>query len=275
VSAVPAGDLLAAALLGVVQGLTEFLPVSSSGHLILSRAVFGFEAERLGLAFDVACHVGTLVAVVAYFWRDLVAMIRALPTAFSRRPSGDARRMWLIVAGTLPVVIFALAAGDLVEVRLRTPVVAATMLALVAVVLLVVERAGRKVRFESSLGFGEAALLGCAQAAALVPGVSRSGATIATGMAMGLKRDEAARFSFLLGVPAILAAAGKEGLEVAGAGLAPGEWQLFVIGGVTSAVVGYAAVAVFLRFLTRHSLAAFAWYRLAVAGLFAAWWFVR
>ena len=271
----PPGGLLQAAALGVVQGLTEFLPVSSSGHLILAREVLGIDAGALGLAFDVACHVGTLAAVVAYFWRDLAAMARAVPEALSWRPAGDARRLWLITAGTLPVIAVGVTAADVIESRLRAPVVAAVMLALVAVVLLAVERFGRRDRQETSLGLGEAVLLGCAQAAALVPGVSRSGATIATGMARGLRRDEAARFSFLLGVPAILAAAGKEGLVLVSTGFAPGEWQLFVVGAGTSAVVGYATVAGFLRYLARHSLGVFAWYRLAVAAAFAVWFLVR
>jgi len=271
----PPGGLLQAAALGVVQGLTEFLPVSSSGHLILAREVLGIDAGALGLAFDVACHVGTLAAVVAYFWRDLAAMARAVPEALSWRPAGDARRLWLITAGTLPVIAVGVTAADVIESRLRTPVVAAVMLAVVAVVLLAVERFGRRDRQETSLGLGEAVLLGCAQAAALVPGVSRSGATIATGMARGLRRDEAARFSFLLGVPAILAAAGKEGLVLVSTGFAPGEWQLFVVGAGTSAVIGYATVAGFLRYLARHSLGVFAWYRLAVAAAFAVWFLVR
>jgi undecaprenyl-diphosphatase len=271
----PSGDLAAAVLLGVVQGLTEFLPVSSSAHLLLAREALGFDAERFGLSFDVACHVGTLVAVLLYFRRELTRMARAVPSVFGGQPDADARRVRLVALGTIPVVAFGLTAGDVIEAELRAPAVAASMLAVVAVVMLAVERLGRFGRSEMSIGHGEAVVIGCAQAAALVPGVSRSGATITTGMALGLRREEAARFSFLLGVPAILAAALREGLALALRGVGPGEWPLFVTGIFVSGAVGYLAIAALLRFLVGHSLAVFAWYRLGVAAAFALWWWVR
>jgi undecaprenyl-diphosphatase len=148
--------------------------------------------------------------------------------------------------------------------------VAASTLALGAIGFFIVERVGARARGESSIGAGDALAIGCAQAAALVPGVSRSGATITVGMFLGLTRDGAARFSFLLGVPAILAAAGHAGLDLVKTGLGPGEAQVFLVGMVVSAVVGYAAIGSLLRYLTRHSLAAFAWYRLVVAGVVVA-----
>jgi undecaprenyl-diphosphatase len=240
--------------------------------LILARAFFGWNAEGFGLAFDVACHVGTLAAVVAYFWRDLVAMTAAIPGVFDRSPSVPARRIRLIVAGTVPVVVFGVLASDAVERTLRTPLVAAVSLAAVALAFFVVERVGSQQRGERSVRIGEATLIGCAQAAALVPGVSRSGATISAAMCMGLRRDEAARFTFLLGVPAILAAAAKEGVTLARQGLAPGEWSLFAAGGVASAVVGYLTVRYFIRYLADHSLRPFAWYRLALAASVLVWW---
>ena len=265
-------SLLLAGLLGLIQGLTEFLPVSSSGHLILARAAFGWEGERFGLAFDVACHVGTLLAVVVYFRRELAAMVVALPQVLSPPLSVPARQIWLLAAGTAPVVVAAVAFSNAVESTLRTPAVVVAMLALVALAFFVVERVGTKTRTEDSITVKEAVLLGCAQALALVPGVSRSGSTIAAGMFMGLRRSDAARFSFLLGVPAILAAAGKEGIDLIRLGLAPGELQLFAVGVATSAVVGYFTVKYFIRFLGVHSLRAFAWYRLALAAAFVAWW---
>jgi len=264
--------LVAAVLLGVIQGLTEFLPVSSSAHLILARAFFGWNAEGFGLAFDVACHVGTLAAVVAYFRRDLVEMAAALPGVFDRRASEPARRIRLIAAGTMPVVVFGVLASGLVERTLRTPVVAAVNLAAVALIFFVVERVGSQQRGERSVSAGEATLIGCAQAAALVPGVSRSGATISAAMFMGLRRDEAARFTFLLGVPAILAAAGKESIVLFRQGLAPGEGPLFAAGAIASAIVGYLTVKYFIRYLGGHSLRPFAWYRLALAASVLVWW---
>jgi undecaprenyl-diphosphatase len=265
---------LTAALLGVVQGLTEFLPVSSSAHLILVRAFFGWDGEALGatwIAFDVACHVGTLLAVVFYFWSDLAAMLVSLPDALSRRPGLAGRRIQLIVLGTLPVVVVGLAMTDEIASRLRTPAVAATMLALGAVLFLVAERIGRRPKSEDEMSAGNALAIGLAQSAALVPGVSRSGATIAVGMLAGIARPAAARFTFLLSVPAILAAAVKEGLELRHLSLTSSDLQLFAIGMATSGIVGYLVVRFLIRYLASHRLDVFAWYRLALAAATFVW----
>lgn len=270
--------LLYAALLGVIQGLTEFLPVSSSAHLILARAFFGWDSDQFGIAFDVACHVGTLAAVLVYFRTEILAMIRSVGNVRSLAGPAPDPAAWmamLIVIGTIPAVIVGLLFGDAIETRLRTPLVAAVALAAVAVGFFVVERLGSKRRTQASLGIADAIVIGCAQAAALVPGVSRSGATITAAMAGGMRRDEAARFAFLLGVPAILAAAVKEGLPFVKHGFPPGEAALFAVGMVTSAVVGYLAVRFFIRYVSGHSLAAFAWYRLALAAAVVVWWFGR
>ncbi|HEX7487064.1 MAG TPA: undecaprenyl-diphosphate phosphatase [Vicinamibacterales bacterium] len=270
--------LVYAVLLGVIQGLTEFLPVSSSAHLILARAFFGWDSEQFGMAFDVACHVGTLIAVLVYFRSEILAMVRAIPragTLLQPKPDPAAWMALLIVVGTIPAVVVGLAFGRIIEERLRTPAVAAVMLAVVALAFFAVERYGARRRTQASLGLVDTALIGCAQAAALVPGVSRSGSTIATGMALGLRRDESARFAFLLGVPAILAAAAKEGLPFVKHGLPPGAGLLFTAGMVSSAVVGYFAIRFFIRYVTGHSLAAFAWYRLALAATVVIWWFTR
>lgn len=258
-----------AAILGAVQGLTEFLPVSSSAHLILARLLLGWDAEALGLAFDVACHVGTLLAVLVYFRHDLWAMARAVPDVF-RGGAGPARRVRLIAAGTVPVVVVGLLWAPVIEARLRTPGVAAATLALGAIGFFVADRFGRQAREEESAGYGDSVAIGIAQAAALVPGVSRSGATITVGMLLGLRREAAARFSFLLGVPAITAAAAHAGLEVAETGLTGDQAILFLIGMSVSAVVGYLAIGYLLRYLTRHTLSVFAWYRLAVAAIVVA-----
>jgi undecaprenyl-diphosphatase len=261
--------LVYAALLGVVQGLTEFLPVSSSAHLILARAVFGWDADAFGLAFDVACHVGTLLSVVVFFWRDLLAMVGAVPKLASADPA--AHRVRLVIAGTIPVVIVGLTLADVIEDRMRTPLVCAVTLALGALALLAAERVGEPRRREADIGLGDALALGGAQALALVPGVSRSGSTIAVGMLLGLNRAAAARFSFILGVPAILAAAGKEGLHLAKTGLDSEARILFGIGVLTSAAVGYLTIKYFLKFLTTHRLDVFAYYRLALAAVLVVW----
>jgi undecaprenyl-diphosphatase len=263
-----------AVVLGVVQGLTEFLPVSSSAHLILARALLGWDAAELGLAFDVACHVGTLGAVLAYFRADLAALAAAVP-GLLRAPLWPAdaagRRLRLIAVGTVPVVIVGLLLAGAIEDALRTPWVTVVTLVAVAVLFLLVERTGRATRGEEAMTPAAALAIGVAQAAALVPGVSRSGATITTGMFLGLRREAAARFSFLLGVPAILAAAAHESLPLLRSGLAAGQAWMFLIGMGVSGVVGYVTIKYFLRYLVGHSLAPFAWYRIALAAVTAVW----
>jgi undecaprenyl-diphosphatase len=271
-------SLFAALVLGVVQGLTEFLPVSSSAHLILARAFVGWDAGALGLPFDVAIHLGTLSAVAAFFARDLVALVAALPRAFHRGAGPDVRRLRRLAVGTLPVVI---AGGvfwsDAAQQATRTPAVAATMLLAGAALLFGIERWRAGGGGEDALTAGGALAIGVAQAAALVPGVSRSGATIAAGMACGLRREAAARFAFLLSVPAILAASlhASIGLarEIAAGAVVFGgrDAGLFAVGMITSGVVGYLTVKYLIEFLGRHRLDVFAWYRVVLALATFAW----
>jgi undecaprenyl-diphosphatase len=267
--------LLPAALLGVVQGLTEFLPISSSAHLILARAFFGWDTDRFGLPFDVACHVGTLIALLIYFRREIVQMLQAVPSVGRPGASVPARLVLLLVVGTIPIVAVGLAFNDWIENIVRdpavAPAVAAAALAVGAIVLLGVDRAGARERAEDSLTVMDALAVGAAQAAALVPGVSRSGATIAMGIFLGLRRDAAARFSFLLGIPAVIAAAGHEALPVARDIQAPGMVQVFAVGMLVSGVVGYITVKYFIRYLAGHSLDVFAYYRLALAAATGLW----
>jgi undecaprenyl-diphosphatase len=262
--------LFVAALLGVIQGLTEFLPVSSSAHLILARAFFGWDADVFGLPFDVALHAGTLVAVLAYFRNDVRDMIVAAPTALSAR-SGAGRLARLIVVGTIPVVVVGVLFADWLEAHMRTPAVIAVTLAIGGFALLLAERVGAQRRDEGALTTTDAALMGIGQSTALVPGMSRSGSTIATGMLLGMTRESAARFSFLLGIPAIAGAAAKEGIHILRTGLSHQDMMLFAIGMMTSAAVGYLTIKYFLRFLAGHRLDVFAYYRLALAAGTVVW----
>jgi undecaprenyl-diphosphatase len=263
--------VLTAALLGVIQGLTEFLPVSSSAHLILARFFFGWEAPEFGLAFDVALHVGTLAAIVVFFWSDIRSMIAAVPSVLLPGAGRSARLMRLIAIGTIPAIVVGLLFNDYIETKLRTPAVAAAALAVGAVVMLIAERVGSGRRDETSLSVTDALLIGAAQACALIPGVSRSGSTIAVGMLLGIRREPAARFTFLLAVPAILAAAGKESLELRHMHPDAGMLTLFAVGALVSAIVGYLTIKYFLRFLGAHRLDGFAYYRLALAALTLVW----
>jgi undecaprenyl-diphosphatase len=277
-----------AALLGVVQGLTEFLPVSSTAHLILARMFFGFQVEKFGLPFDVAIHIGTLAAVIVYFRRDLYAMLRSVPSLFRpgvaaagqhvsidrqdvRAGAEGARLIWLLAVGSIPAAVVGYLFSDAIEMHLRTPQVSAAALAIGAIGLFAAERSGAKLRNEESLTVAEAFWIGCAQAAALVPGVSRSGATIMIALFLGLRRAEAARFTFLLGIAAILGAAALKFPDMLEQGMGTDGAQLFGVGIASSGTVGYLAVKYFIRFLARHSLDVFAWYRLALAGSVVVW----
>jgi undecaprenyl-diphosphatase len=266
--------IVEAALLGIVQGLTEFLPVSSSAHLILARAFFGWSAgsgeSGLDLAFDVFCHVGTLVAVLAFFRTEVVQLVFAVPGALRGGGGLHGRRLWLIAAGTVPVAVVGLLWSDAID-AVRSPVVAAVALLVGAVLLLVIERLGAQGHGDERLTLAGAFGIGVAQAAALVPGVSRSGATIAMGMALGLRRAAAARFTFLLSVPAILAAAAKKTIDLRGVTIEPGVMDILIVGMLTSAVVGYVTVKYFIRFLEGHRLDVFAWYRVALAAATFVW----
>jgi undecaprenyl-diphosphatase len=262
-------ELLQAILLGIVQGLTEFLPVSSSGHLLLGQYFLGVDQDRFGLSFDAAIHTGTVLAIVSFFWRDILRMARAFLRSL-RGPdlTDSAQRMaYLILAATVPAGIIGVLFQEFFATAVRSPWVVVTTLVLVGVLFIVGEAVGRKSRKASKLTFAEAIGIGLAQAAALVPGVSRSGATITMGLFLGLRRDEAARFSFLMSVPITAAAAGLSLAEVAGEGLDAREALLFAAGGISSGVVGYLAIRFLLNFLADHSLRAFAYYRFALAAV--------
>lgn len=256
-------------MLGVVQGLTEFLPISSSAHLILVRALCGWDAGSAEIAFDVACHLGTLVAVLVYFREDVARLAVAAPAALVGGTGESARAGRLIVVATVPIALMGGFFADVVE-QLRQPAVAAVALALGALVMLAAERVGSRSRPAASLSVLEAVGLGCAQAAALVPGVSRSGAVLTVAMLRGLTRDAAARFAFLVGIPAIFAAGVRAAWTLGVGGMAESTMVLLV-GFVTSCVVGYVAVAGLFRYIARHSLDLFAYYRLVIAAALGIW----
>jgi undecaprenyl-diphosphatase len=222
----------------------------------------------------VALHAGTLVAILLFFWSDLMAMLTAIPDVLSaqRGPGKIAR---LIVLGTIPVVIAGVTVAGWLEAHWRTPPVIAVTLIAGAGWMLAAERLGSKDLTEEALTPGGAVLVGVAQSTALVPGMSRSGSTMSMAMLLGLTRESAARFSFLLGVPAIGAAAAKEGLHVLKAGLTAHDAALFLLGMTVSALVGYLTIRFFLRYLAGHSLDAFAYYRLALAAVTIVWLLAR
>jgi undecaprenyl-diphosphatase len=261
-----------ALILGIVQGITEFFPISSSGHLLLVPELFGWPEQPL--AFDVALHAGTALAILAYFHRDWWILIRETLCDLRRHHARVARwgpyghLMLLLAAGTVPAVIVGLGIGGLEE-QLRTPAVVATMLVLVGGYMAAAERwaAPNKEPGLERLTLLGAMVVGLAQAFALVPGVSRSGSTIATGMFIGLDRSTAARFSFLLATPVTVAALVKELPNLRGAAEQGITGLEIGVGIVTSLVVGLAAIRFLLRYLTVGRLYPFVVYRVALAAV--------
>lgn len=254
-----------AIVLGVVQGLTEFLPISSTAHLRITPVVLG--QHDPGAAFTAVLQLGTLAAVIVYFARDLFI---DLPRAFVRdwrSPRG--RLPWLLVLGTIPIVAVGLAAKDLVEGDARSLYVIAVALAVVGVVMAVVDARARGARTLDDLGVRDALIIGGAQALALCPGVSRSGATIIAALVVGMRRSDAARFSFLLGIPAV-AGAGILETPAALRQLGDDAAAPLAAGLLAAAITGYATIAWLIRFLGSHRLVGFAIYRIAVAAALAA-----
>jgi undecaprenyl-diphosphatase len=261
---------LQALLLGVVQGLTEFLPISSSGHLILVPWLLDFhyleEHEDFNKTFDVAVHAGTLLAVLVYFrieiWRLVVAALGSL----RRREisTSNERLAWRIAVATVPAAAVGAAFADAIEDDLGEPWQIAILLIFFGLVLWLADRAPERRQMES-LSWIEAAGIGVAQAIALAPGTSRAGITITAGRLLGLTRDAAARFSFLMLAPVVAGATVFEGADVVRDGLPPGSTGPFVVGSVAAAASGFAAIWVLLRYLRTHSYDAFVVYRL-IAG---------
>jgi len=277
-----------AIVIGLVQGLTEFLPISSSGHLILVPWLFGWEEP--GLSFDAAMHLGTLLAVFVYFWRELLAMVLAAPTAVSRplailrstpSPTGtspgresDARLALLLIVGSIPGGIVGLLAQSRIEDvfhgekhQTLSIVVIAMLLMVFALFLWWADRTATHRRRISEMTVRDTLTIGVAQAMALIPGVSRSGATLTAGLFRGLRRADAARFSFLLGTPLVTLAGLKGVVDILSADPTNTELRMMAVGMVTSAFSGFAAISVLLRYLQRSSTVLFVIYRL-VAGLF-------
>jgi|TARA_B100000959_G_scaffold113674_1_gene119849 undecaprenyl-diphosphatase len=263
-------DAQQAMWLGLVQGLTEFLPISSSGHLILVTDLLGWPDQ--GLAFDVAVHLGTLLAVLAYFRRDVAAIIGGwLLKLRGGDSTPEARLGGLIVIGTVPAVIAGLLLGSSIDTVLRNPLVIVLSTIFFGLVLWWADAKGRRERQIDSLTGQDALLIGIAQALALIPGTSRSGITLTAGLALGLDRSAAARFSFLMAIPVILAATLFKLIEFHGDAFVP-EWTVFGIGVALAAVSAFGVIGVFLRLIERLGVLPFVLYRLVLGALLFYWY---
>ena len=257
-------NILQAVILGIVQGISEFLPISSSGHLVVLQRVFGMEDPAL--TFDIVVHLGTLVAIFVVFWKDIVAIVK--------NPFG--KMTWLLVVGTIPAIIAGLFLRDIVETYFRTGIWLAAAFTITGILLLVADRFTTGYKEERDITWFDALFIGCCQAFAIPPGISRSGTTITGSLSRGLKRVAAARFSFLLAIIAIAGAGALEAFEVIGdsarvesIGIMP-----LVVGFVVAAVVGYLSIRLLLKLIEACKLKYFSFYLWGLAALIFIDWMV-
>jgi undecaprenyl-diphosphatase len=266
-------SFLQAVVLGLVQGLTEFLPISSTAHLRIVPAIFGWHLgynpdipSDPGAAFTAIIQLGTTLAIVLYFWRDLWNVTRAWFRGLvdkSVRSSHEYYMGWYLILATIPIGLLGLVFKDQIENGARNLWLIAGALIVLALVLLAAERVGSRQRTEAQITTTDAVVIGGAQALALIPGVSRSGSTITAGLFRGLDRPSAARFSFLLSIPAVLLSGLYEAYSHAGDKNAPGTGVTFVAA-IVAFVVGFASIAWLMRYISRHSTQIFIWYRVAL-----------
>lgn len=255
-----------AVILGVVQGLTEFLPISSSAHLLIFSQLFGWEDP--GAAFTAVSQIGTESAVIIYFRKDIWRIIRTWTRSIftpELRSELDARMGWYVIFGTIPIAVLGFLFRDQIETVARNLWLVATMLIVFGVILGVADRLGSRIKPIADLNIRDGLLYGIGQAFALIPGVSRSGATISMGLALGYKREAATRYAFLLAIPAVLASGFFEALKI-GDGPAPA-WGPTIVATLIAFFVGYAVIAWLIRYISSNSFMPFVIYRLGLGGL--------
>jgi undecaprenyl-diphosphatase len=269
--------LLHAAMLGIVQGLTEFLPISSSAHLTLVPILLGWHDPFIdSAAFDVMLHLGTLIALLVYFWRDLIGLLGAWLASIRDRsigPDPQRRLAWLLVVSVIPAAILGAGLESFFDEAFRAHWQWIAIFVIIGAALLWLgERLGRQERHLDAMTPRDAITIGIAQAIALFPGISRSGVTIATGLFLGLTRESAARFSFLMAVPVIAGAGLWKGRTLIGAGLGDAQIGQLVVGVVMSAVFGFIAISFLLRFLRTNPTTIFVAYRVLLAAVIVVAW---
>lgn len=249
-------------VLAVVQGITEFLPISSSAHLILVPILFDWQDQ--GLAFDVAVHVGSLVAVVIYFRHELKKMSHDwIQSLIQRKKVGESALAWGVILGTIPAGLVGLILSDFIELNLRSTLVIAITTLVFGLLLWYADAKGTQNRTEHSLSLRDVMIIGCMQVLALIPGTSRSGITITAGLLLGLTREAAARFSFLLSIPLILAGGGLKTKDLIESNL-PVDWQAIILGAILSAISAYLCIHFFLKLLNQIGMMPFIVYRLVL-----------
>ncbi|QQS23138.1 undecaprenyl-diphosphate phosphatase [bacterium] len=267
-------ELFQAFILGMVQGLGEFLPISSSAHLVLAPWVFGWPDQ--GLAFDIALHWGTLVAVVAYFRKDIWHLAKGFFHSFFKTTRDFENNIyqklsWFLLLATIPAAIFGKLLESRVETTFRNPLLIAVTLSVVGIILYLADRYGAKLKSLAHITWINSLLIGIGQAVAVIPGISRSGATMIAGLAQGLKREDAAKFSFLMSIPIIL---GAGVLKLPDIAEIPNHTQV-AVGFLSSAVFGFLAIKYMLKYIAKRSFTVFAIYRLALAAIIFILYFIR
>jgi undecaprenyl-diphosphatase len=265
-------SIIEAIILGMLQGATEFLPISSSGHLVLFPAIFGLTQPSLALI--AVAHLGTLLAVLLYFRNDLWAIFKSLLDGIRQRDplrDSNARLGWYIVVGTIPVAIAGLLFESKFESLFGNPTAAAFFLLVTAVFLVIAERLLTGTKLLAEMSWSDSIIIGLFQMLALLPGISRSGSTITAGIWRGLNRASAARYSFLLGVPAIFGAGLVALVEVVGNDSISAQWPLLLAAFIAAAVIGYACIYFLLAWLRNHSLYIFAVYCALLGGGYLLW----
>jgi len=255
-------------ILAIVQGLTEFLPVSSSAHLILMPLALGWPDQ--GLVFDVAVHLGSLIAVLVYFRHEVAAMMLAWGRSLAGGDiTADSRLAWWVILGAIPAVLVGFLFNDIIETELRSPWVIAIATIVFGILLWVADLGKSKVRNESQLKLSDVVIIGCFQALALIPGTSRSGITITAGLMLGLTRRAAARYSFLLSIPIIIASGSLQTLELLQASLTIDWLALFIAFGLSTLSAGI-CIHLFLGLIEKIGMLPFVIYRLLLGAILIA-----
>ncbi|MFI0431848.1 MAG: undecaprenyl-diphosphate phosphatase [Candidatus Nanopelagicales bacterium] len=257
-----------AVFLGILQGLTEFLPISSSAHLLIFSQIFGWQDP--GAAFTAVTQIGTETAVLIFFrkdiWRIITTWIKSLYTP-ELRGNLDARMGWYVIVGTIPIAVIGFAFSDIIETAARNLWLVSTVLIVFGVILGVADKVGAKTRGLETLSMRSGLVFGFGQALALIPGVSRSGATITTGLFMGFTREAATRYAFLLAIPAVLASGFFEATKIGDPGQASVAWPQVIVSTLVAFVIGYAVIAWLLKYVSTHSYMPFVIYRVALGSL--------
>lgn len=263
-------NIIHAIILGIVEGITEFLPVSSTGHLTIVEKLLGYNIDAAGIvAFTAVVQVGAIAAAVVYFRHDIIAIIRGWCGGLFKpeRRNHDYRMGWYVILGSIPVALVGLALKRVIESDFRSLWVVVVGLVGWSIVMFMADHYGKESRHENEITWKDALVMGAVQCASLVPGVSRSGATIAAGLFRNISRVAATRLSFLLGIPALMAAGGLEAVTQAPQISTHVGWLSMTVGIIVSFGVGYVSIAWLLKFISKHSFTPFVIYRLVLAGL--------